>query len=710
MLLLGNAYQSGRGVEVDKLLAYVWFGEAAKRSYVQNTRNQAAKARDGAALALRPDELTVGNQLIEAWKPGQDMTDLRRQMASTDSASDQGQATQAQGTQAEAAPSSAPQAATNVPVVYRSIVSSIDVAEDGSSVTTTHFEIQPRNESAAHDFGQVPLSYDSQMESLEIIDAYTLKPSGRKLDVDPKMIQEQLVPGNPRLPMFDQQRQKVVVLRDLQPGDIAVLTFRTKSKADFPGRYSLARSFNRSLAVMEDKLTISFPPSFTPHIEEHGVTSSRKDVNGRHIIELNFSNPHPVIEEKFAVNILDRNPRFFLSNYKSYEDLGRTYAELVKAVVTVTPEVRKLADEITSGVTDRRRQAELIHDWVSHHIRYVQIRLGSVGGMMPHDIATIIANGYGDCKDHSVLYAALLKSKGIESELVLLNYGDGYGMPTAPSFGLLNHMINWLPEFKTYDDTTLEVAPFGMLGFGEYGKPTVHASLTSSRLSRTPDTPTDEAVSLVKTKAHMDSRGSLEGETEVTAKGPFAIELRQRALSIQSQGKEQAAKNFMTLNHLDGYGAFDFTSPYDAGDEYHITGHFKFNDRPDLVMGNTFDMPYGMNAGWRPGEDLLGPLDLLDGAGNEASPCLKGRQVAELELELPAGKKLRELPKNFTNETPSASYKASWSLDGHTVKLRRELVSKVEGALCVGDPRRQTAKLQNDIRLEGYATISLVDE
>lgn len=706
MLMLGAAYQDGRGVDADKLLSYVWYGEAAKRSYQPGIRNFAAKSRDNAALALGPDDLALGNRIIDVWVPGQSLADLRRQLASNGAQAPAAPA----AAQPQAQPTEALQAATNVPVVYRVMNTSVEVSEDGSSVSTTHMEIQPRNEASAHELGQFPLTYDSQREQLEVVEAYTLKPDGRKLNVDPKTIQEQLVPGKPRIPMFDLERQKVLILRDLQPGDIAVITYKTRNQPDFPGRYSLTQSYDRTWAVMEQKLTVSFPASFTPNVEEHGVTASRREVNGRHLMEWTYSNPHPVVEEKFAVSPLDRNPRLFLSNYKNYEDLGRTYAELVKGSVSVTPEVRKLADEITQGVSDRRRQAELLHDWVSHHIRYVQVRLGAIGGMKPHDVGSILANGYGDCKDHSVLYASLLKSKGIESELVLINLGNGYGLPTAPTYGLLNHMIVWLPDFQIYDDTTAEVAPFGVLDFWELGKPTVHASLTASRLSRTPSAQDLPAETTVRTTARMDAAGGMEGDTEVTATGAFAIELRQRALGIQSQGKEQAAKALLSYFNNNGSASFDFASPYEPGNDYRISAHFKFNARPDLMMGNSFNMPYGLNAGWRPGDDLLGPLDLLDANGVEASPCFKGRQVAELTLELPPGKKLRDLPKNVTKETSLASFKTEWSQDGHQVKLRRELVSRVDGGLCVGDPRRQTARLQNDIRQESYSSLSLVDE
>jgi len=80
-----------------------------------------------------------------------------------------------------------------------------------------------------------------------------------------------------------------------------------------------------------------------------------------------------------------------------------------------------------------------------------------------------------------VLFSALLRAKGIESELVLINLGFGYSGPRAPGFSAFNHMISWLPEFGLYADTTAAVAPFGTLPFPEYGKPVLHVGRARAR-------------------------------------------------------------------------------------------------------------------------------------------------------------------------------------------------------------------------------------
>ena len=67
---------------------------------------------------------------------------------------------------------------------------------------------------------------------------------------------------------------------------------------------------------------------------------------------------------------------------------------------------------------------------------------------MPHDADVVIANGYGDCKDHATLFAALLQAKGIASEPVLINANNSYALPDAPTLAQFNHLITWIPELK----------------------------------------------------------------------------------------------------------------------------------------------------------------------------------------------------------------------------------------------------------------------
>jgi transglutaminase-like putative cysteine protease len=63
---------------------------------------------------------------------------------------------------------------------------------------------------------------------------------------------------------------------------------------------------------------------------------------------------------------------------------------------------------------------------------------------VPNPAKDIIANRYGDCKDHALLAHLLFRACNIESRLVLVSTDDPVE-PDLPSTGQFDHMIVHLP-------------------------------------------------------------------------------------------------------------------------------------------------------------------------------------------------------------------------------------------------------------------------
>ena len=80
----------------------------------------------------------------------------------------------------------------------------------------------------------------------------------------------------------------------------------------------------------------------------------------------------------------------------------RLYHANAAPKAAVTDRIRALALNLTTGLTGEREKARALYDWVSRNIRYVAVTLGS-GGYVPHSADEVLANEYGDCKDHVVL-------------------------------------------------------------------------------------------------------------------------------------------------------------------------------------------------------------------------------------------------------------------------------------------------------------------
>jgi transglutaminase-like putative cysteine protease len=172
---------------------------------------------------------------------------------------------------------------------------------------------------------------------------------------------------------------------------------------------------------------VKTPKSLPLYTDTHQVKFEKKATETGFEYRWNYFSPRLAADEASAVPPIDKLPRIVASTMENYEDLGRAYSAMVQGKVVVTPAIQAKADEITSGIHDKRYQARAIYEWVSKHIRYVAIYLGN-GGLTPHDPYTILANRHGDCKDHTVLFDSLLKAKGIVSEVVLINAENVYSL------------------------------------------------------------------------------------------------------------------------------------------------------------------------------------------------------------------------------------------------------------------------------------------
>ena len=598
-------------------------------------------------------------------------------------------------------------AAPDSPVTVKTYTSDIVVDAAGLATETTHLELRPENAASAQQAGQQPLMYGEQMQTLDVTEAYTLKADGRKLPVSPSAIFTQLPQGMPQAPLFDDMRQKTVVFPDVAVGDTVVLTYVTRDKQAFmPGQYFSRFVFNRTTPYSDAYGTVVVPKSFDVRVEADDIQLQKQDTGTTTTYHWSYSAPKAAPADTSVISGFDRSPRLLVSSFKSYDDFSRAFSPLVTEKMAVTPAISDLARQIVFGTSDRREQVQKIYEWVSRHIRYVGIELGR-DAIIPHDAAQILASGYGDCKDHVVLFSTLLKAVGIDSEMVLINLGNSYTLPDVPILGELNHAITWIPELQTYADTTAAVAPFGVLPFAEYGKPVVHVVAGGGALRHTPVLRPDLASSTIETTAHIDNDGNIIGSTKTAGTGPFSIALRQIALAIQARGPQQTATAFLRQTGIPGSGNFETGAPLDVAHDFSVTSTFTMGPYREIAAGRRVGMPDNFDLLGSPGDILIGPLANTAVKDTDPTPCYSGHASQDISLEAPAGRHFLNPPPDTSIKNRNLSYVARWSLTDHTVTLHREVTANFDAPLCSGQTRAEMAKAILAIRDSLQAGVGL---
>ncbi|SPH16681.1 hypothetical protein DEA8626_00192 [Defluviimonas aquaemixtae] len=111
---------------------------------------------------------------------------------------------------------------------------------------------------------------------------------------------------------------------------------------------------------------------------------------------------------------------------------------------------------------------------VQDEIRYVGIEVGA-GGYFARPPMTVTTQGFGDCKDKTLLLRVLLSRLGIEAHPALADIDRGYALPkTQPAVTAFDHMIlrvdiggtsYWVDPTGSHEGGSIDIAPPPDYGF-----------------------------------------------------------------------------------------------------------------------------------------------------------------------------------------------------------------------------------------------------
>ena len=442
------------------------------------------------------------------------------------------------------------------------------------------------------------------MQDLQVTSAYTLKPDGTKLPVSPDaiLVRQKAMPS----PFFSDLKEKVILFPNVEPGDTLVYDSVIQSQARIPGQFYFGAHIPRAIEIDSDTITFVTPKSLPLTFDPYGFAVQKTAEGGNLVYTIRYVNRTPALELPQYLSDLDHGQRVFASSVGTFDALAAGYEPLISTKLAVTPTIIAKANEITAGITDRREQARKLYEWVSAHVRYIALFFGD-GGIVPHSADSILANGYGDCKDHTVLYSALLKAKGIASEPVIINATNGYFLPQVPQLLTFNHMIVWLPEFGLYADTTSNTTPFGALPPTDYGKPVIRVGGEVGALQHTPLLTEAEATYSSSSALKLDSEGKLSGTHIATATGAMSGVLRGMANQAGGLGLNNVATAVLRARKLDlATGSLSFAPTVEMTPQYTYSSNFQLG-RP-LQTDVAFAPPEGLNLVDAYSPALLGPV------------------------------------------------------------------------------------------------------
>jgi len=559
-----------------------------------------------------------------------------------------------------------------------------EVHADASSVSTESIEILLKTKAAIDQFSQVYQSYSENLETLEVLSAYTLTADGQRHDVAPERIYTQESHASAAAPIYADRKVRVIVFPNLAPGNrLAYQIRRTRKIPYFPGYFSLLNTFSVFNQYENAEVSLTAPADMPMNVFSRDVQGSNTATlsDGRAHWRWQYQRAQPLPVQNRVAPMWTFSPTIMASTYGDWAQLARAYQVKARPAAEVTPDIRVLAEKITQGVTERRAQAAALHHWVAQNIRYVAVYLGN-GGLEPHSAQSVLDHRYGDCKDQVVLLQALLAAKAIASSPVLIGAGGGPILPSIPLVERFNHVLTYLPEFDLYVDSTTPWARFGQLPAEDLGAPVLHTQ--DARLAYTPHKDLVRNRSSVTVDLVFDPSGNLQGQTRLELSETDEIHQRAHFSRLNAQNRTAMEESVMAGCDIDGHGRIEMQGdPFDLSRPFSSIYVFEARDFID------FGMVGGIVVPTPPGSWSLRSLASSTAAPANATPftCDAGLREETYHVEFPAHVPIIAIPANQHFRNTAGEYRAQWTRQGQRVSVHHRIqLNAVRGTCTLCQP------------------------
>ncbi len=581
-----------------------------------------------------------------------------------------------------------PQYNESVPAAVLLNEQKVEVRIDGQVTTTTRFAMKIlTREGRSHAVARIP--YLTNGGNARDLDAWIIHPSGTVQTFGRRQTLGVPIVGND---IYNEVRVKVInAAGNADAG--AVFGFEGR-KVERGVLAQFEWQFQSRLPTLSSRYELTLPNGWGaetvtwnhPPIDPHrsGSTWSWELRELEPIPEEPAAPALTSLSPRLAVTILTpENTKTPIRGFRTWTDVSEWLSELSDPQAEADAAIIAKARELTRGASSEFERLEAIARY-AQSIRYVSIQTGLLrgGGYTPHPAADVFANSYGDCKDKATLLRAMLKAVGVESWPLVIYAGDrDYVQPDWPSPHPFNHVILAIQvsDQIQFDavvehprlgrlllfDPTDEYTPLGWLPIAEQGSNALLVAGPEGMMLRTP--PPNSASN--RTEMTLEVRLSDTGDAEVIVDrrywGEAAVRNQQASEIASSSDYEKGIEQWIgssvsaaivkSIERLElGPAEFQLRIGFSAP-------RYARQVQPDLmtfrpVMLESWSLP--------PYQEVTRKLPVVVEVGSYAH---------QVEVQLPDGFHVEDLPADVELVSPFGSWNASGSVSDGTLVLRSHL-------------------------------------
>jgi hypothetical protein len=554
------------------------------------------------------------------------------------------------------------------PFVHENYNYLFEINADGTATLTTEWIDRLNTAQGIAAYGTRPVYYNPNLEELELLEAAVIKPDGVQIPIPvAAMAPVTAQPFNGQLPPAG--LMKAVTFPDLTPGCATRLKFkRTYKLPQYKKYFSRWLVFQANEIWQNIHITVNAPLDLELKFDAQLLKAEpAKETFGRRQYTWSGKFEEPVQAGINSVNFSDFSPYFAISSFADYPTLGKAYAAMLPKIIP--PEVKKLADELTKDTSEPQKQAYLLYDWVRQNIGFVNFPFGS-HNPSPFQGEDTLESKMGDAQKQMLLLKQLLAAKNIKSLPVLVSFSNIYNLPRAAILDAFNHTILYVPDLKTFLDTTPKVAPFGVLVPGLRGKKGLLAG-EGSELIDIPANDFKENQLLTEITMEIQADSTISGKTVSVARGTQGLIFRQFFAGASSLNRQDFVRGSLSQMGETGSGSFEISDPNRTDLDFQVTGVFKLETFADLSRAGAMTTPTGFN----PYSIIF--FTLQNNLAERQTPFILASETFRetYRLTFPPNVKILTFPKDISFQNATGQYQSTYKQEGQTLMVTRELIT-----------------------------------
>ncbi|VAW01943.1 hypothetical protein MNBD_ALPHA06-947 [hydrothermal vent metagenome] len=296
--------------------------------------------------------------------------------------------------------------------------------------------------------------------------------------------------------IYNGQWTALVRLADVRPGDIVDVAWSWEGRnpvfgANDFGTYALAWG----VPVQKRHLRVNWPSKMVQRWQAKNSPVEPKitTADQRTVFTFGPYTSPAIVSETGTPGWIEQFPKFQISSFANWGDVARWAVPFYQN--SLPPTVAAEVDRIRLAHQQPMAQLLAALQFAQEDIRYLSISVGT-GGYIPRDPAHTLEKRFGDCKDKTTLFVAMVQALGFEAVPALANLSTGQGLAEQiPSPGAFDHVITRvMVDGKPYwfDATaTGQRGPLEQFSQADYGY-ALPLETTAAQLSPLQDHPNDQ--------------------------------------------------------------------------------------------------------------------------------------------------------------------------------------------------------------------------